>query len=116
MPRFYSPSGNPEMWKEKPIGYYTEEEWAALHPVPEYVPTKEEMFMWIRRDRNIILSNTDYFYTDVPISEENKAELSAYRQALRDLPQQEGAPWDGGGDETPWPKAPDFIKQDIFPQ
>lgn len=34
------------------------------------------------------------------------AALLAYRQALRDMPQQAGFPWDGGGDMTPWPVAP----------
>lgn len=30
--KFYSPKGNLEVWDEKPKGYYTIEEWAALHP------------------------------------------------------------------------------------
>lgn len=34
MPTFYSPTGNPEVWKEKPIGYHTFEEWKRLHPDP----------------------------------------------------------------------------------
>lgn len=38
---FYSPNGNPEVWEVKPDGYYTHEEWAALHPLPE--PTLEEL-------------------------------------------------------------------------
>lgn len=41
MARFYSPDGNPEVWSKKPDGYYTPEEWAALHPLPE--PTFEEL-------------------------------------------------------------------------
>lgn len=41
MSTFYSPSGNPEVWEEKPEGYYTPEEWAALHPSP--APTFEEI-------------------------------------------------------------------------
>ena len=32
--------------------------------------------------------------------------LLTYIQALRDLPAQPGAPWDGGGDLTPWPELP----------
>lgn len=35
MATFYSPDGNPEVWGVKPEGYYTPEEWAALHPAPE---------------------------------------------------------------------------------
>lgn len=41
MPTFYSPDGNPEIWEIKPDGYYTPDEWAALHPAPE--PTLEEL-------------------------------------------------------------------------
>ena len=37
---FYSPTGNAEVWETKPDGYYTLEEWAALHPPPE--PTFDE--------------------------------------------------------------------------
>ena len=29
---FVSPSGNREIWKQKPEGYFTEDEWKALHP------------------------------------------------------------------------------------
>ena len=32
--------------------------------------------------------------------------LLTYIQALRDIPQQEEAPWDGGGEQTPWPIKP----------
>lgn len=32
--------------------------------------------------------------------------LLTYIQALRDLPAQPGAPWDGGGELTPWPEPP----------
>lgn len=34
MATYYSPDGNPEVWEEKPNGYYTPEEWEALHPPP----------------------------------------------------------------------------------
>jgi hypothetical protein len=40
MPKYYSPTGNYEVWDTKPDGYYTYEEWKELHPDPE--PTKEE--------------------------------------------------------------------------
>lgn len=40
MSLFYAPNGNFEVWDEKPEGYYTPEEWEALHP--PYVPTPEE--------------------------------------------------------------------------
>lgn len=34
MPNFYSPSGNFEVWNEKPDGYFTPDEWAELNPTP----------------------------------------------------------------------------------
>ena len=42
MGKYYSPSGNYEVWDEKPQGYYTEDEWKELHPAPIHVPTKAE--------------------------------------------------------------------------
>ena len=42
---YYSPDGNPEVWAEKPAGYFTVEEWTREHPAPvpePYVPTPEE--------------------------------------------------------------------------
>ena len=40
---YYSPDGNPEIWAEKPAGYFTPEEWQAAHPAPEpQPPTAEE--------------------------------------------------------------------------
>ena len=42
MAKYYSPSGNLEVWDEKPQGYYTEEEWQELHPPTPYIPTQEE--------------------------------------------------------------------------
>ena len=41
MATFYSPTGNPEVWTSKPEGYFTPEEWVALHPAPK--PTLEEV-------------------------------------------------------------------------
>nr|DAF73361.1 MAG TPA: hypothetical protein [Caudoviricetes sp.] len=38
MPVYYNPTGNPEMWDNKPDNYYTEEEWADLT-----APTEEEL-------------------------------------------------------------------------
>jgi len=42
MGKYYSPTGNFEVWEEKPDGYYTEAEWKELHPEPIHVPTKAE--------------------------------------------------------------------------
>ena len=108
MPVFYSPEGNPEVWEQKPDGYFTSEEWAAAHPDPAPVPpTEAELFQQLRTERDRRLAATDYLLMpDYPISDEQRAVLQVYRQALRDLPSQEGAPWDGGGEETPWPVMP----------
>jgi len=41
MSSFFSPSGNYEVWEEKPIGYFTSEEWDELHP-PELAEAPEQ--------------------------------------------------------------------------
>ena len=66
--------------------------------------SEEARFERLRAERDRRIENTDYLLMqDYPISEDDKAAVETYRQALRDLPAQEGAPWDGGEDETPWP-------------
>ena len=72
-------------------------------------PTATELLTLLRSERDARLSATDkYLMPDYPISAEKLAEVKAYRQALRDLPTQSGAPWDGGGEETPWPTKPEI--------
>ena len=69
--------------------------------------SEEARFERLRTERDRRIAATDYLLmTDYPISEEDKATVQTYRQALRDLPAQEGAPWDGGEEETPWPQVP----------
>lgn len=63
----------------------------------------------IRDKRNFLLYETDYLMLpDVQISEEDKKEVIAYRQALRDITKQSGFPW---LDETeiPWPDKPTVL-------
>lgn len=43
---------------------------------------------------------------DYPVSSEDLESVKAYRQALRDVPQQDGFPY-----ELVWPKAPDVFKE-----
>ena len=43
MSSFYSPTGNLEIWQEKPDGYFTTEEWAELHPAPTAYISLEEI-------------------------------------------------------------------------
>lgn len=70
-------------------------------------PSSEELFATLRAARDARLMATDkYMLSDYPISETDLAAVRAYRAALRDLPGQPGAPWDGGGEATPWPIMP----------
>lgn len=69
--------------------------------LPDFVIASE-----IRSERDSLLSNTDKFMTiDYPISDEDRNALRVYRQALRDIPQQEGFP-----ENVVWPDKPSFIK------
>ena len=64
-------------------------------------------FKRLRAERDSRLSATDYLLMqDYPLDNTLKDAVRLYRQALRDLPSQEGAPWDGGGESTPWPDLP----------
>lgn len=68
-------------------------------------PTEVELFQQLRAERDRRLSVTDYLLMpDYPLNDTLKGAVQLYRQALRDLPSQEGAPWDGGGEATPWPE------------
>ena len=70
-------------------------------------PTLEERLGWLRANRGMKLTDTDkYLMPDYNISTEVLEAVKTYRQALRDLPAQPGAPWDGGGELTPWPIKP----------
>ena len=62
-------------------------------------------FERLRSERDQRLAATDYLLMpDYPLSDDQRTILQVYRQALRDLPAQSGAPWDGGGEATPWPE------------
>ena len=108
MPTFYSPSGNPEVWEERPIGHFTAEEWLTSHKTFALPPpTADQHFAALRAARDARLARTDkMLLPDYPITADALAQVKAYRAALRDLPDQPGAPWDGGGDATPWPELP----------
>lgn len=74
---------------------------------PPAGPTEDELFTRLRSERDALLALTDYYVMpDYPA--EDKSAVLAYRQALRDLPAQPGAPWDGGGEKTPWPAKPEL--------
>lgn len=71
-------------------------------------PTKAQLFALLRAERDRRMAATDYLLMpDYPLASDARAAVSAWRQALRDLPAREGAPWDGGGEATPWPTPSD---------
>jgi len=73
--------------------------------------SEEARFERLRSERDQRLAATDYLLMpDYPLSDDQRTILQVYRQALRDLPAQSGAPWDGGGEATPWPELPADLK------
>lgn len=80
--------------------------WEALWAAHATATTAAQ-FITVRTARDAKLRGTDkYLLPDYPISAEALDQVKAYRAALRALPDQPGAPWDGGGAETPWPELP----------
>ena len=74
--------------------------------VPE--PTDEELAIKVRAERNMKIAETDYYImSDYPSNPQNLEELKVYRQALRDVPKQEGFPRD-----VRWPDVPKFLCKD----
>lgn len=62
----------------------------------------------IRNKRNKLIGETDYYLMpDYPSNPQNLEELKVYRQALRDVPKQEGFPRD-----VRWPDVPKLLCKD----
>lgn len=62
----------------------------------------------IRDKRDNLIGETDYYLMpDYPSNPQNLEELKVYRQALRDIPKQEGFPRD-----VRWPDVPKFLCKD----
>ena len=73
---------------------------AIPEPTPEEL--KERKASEVRAQRDYLLNKTDYLVSgDYPISAEDLAKIKAYRQALRDIPEQEGFP-----ETVTWPEEP----------
>lgn len=71
-------------------------------------PTLDELESQVRAERDMKLTETDYYMmSDYPSNPQNLEELKVYRQALRDLPKQEGFPRD-----VRWPDVPKFLCKD----
>jgi len=65
---------------------------------------EEEKLQETKIERNILLQESDWTAsTDSPLTDEQKAEAVTYRQALRDLPAQDGFP------NIAFPTKPDFL-------
>ncbi|WP_295157095.1 hypothetical protein [Selenomonas sp. AE3005] len=82
--KYYSPEGNIEEWTAKPVGYYTVDEWIALHPAPEpiHIPTVDEQIaeldMQYNADKAELLTvyQTAQMYGDTDTMESLKADLN----------------------------------------
>lgn len=87
--------------KEEEEKRQAEEEEKRKKAEEEY-NSEEARFARLRNKRDNLLKETDcYMLSDYPVSKSNKAKVIAYREALRALPEQEGAPWTD--DTIPWP-------------
>ncbi|MBD5585798.1 MAG: hypothetical protein HDQ88_12010 [Clostridia bacterium] len=88
-------------------------------PEPE-VPTEAELHASLEKERGYRLYDYDNTVSqiqrvmrntqDETIISELTATLAAwdaYATALCRLPSQDGSPWDGGGENTPWPTVPE---------
>ena len=76
------------------------------HPEGDELLTDEDRAKAAREKRDELLTETDYLLMpDYPISPEALASLKAYRQALRDVPEQAGFP-----SKIEWPEKPEAIK------
>lgn len=71
------------------------------YPLGE-LKTDEECAAEAREKRNALIAETDYLVMpDYPLDKERKAAVLAYRQALRDVPEQAGFPR-----QIDWPVKP----------
>lgn len=95
-----------ELWDE--VFEYAEAHPECVTEEQPYIaptPTQEELAASIRAERDKRIAATDYLVMpDYPLDTDKLEEIKAYRQALRDLPQQPGFPWGGPDDpECTWP-------------
>lgn len=73
----------------------------ALAEAEAFYNSEEQRFVRLRAERDRRLAATDFYLAaDYPIEADKLEKIKAYRQALRDLPEQEGAPWTD--DTIPW--------------
>ncbi|WP_298032255.1 tail fiber assembly protein [uncultured Desulfovibrio sp.] len=98
------------LWQAEKARLVAEAEAAEAARLEEY-NSAPARYARLRAERDARMAATDYLIMpDYPLPDEAKAAVTVYRQALRDLPAQDGAPWDGGGEDTPWPSAPEVAR------
>ena len=81
----------------------------AVEKIPEKTEAekREDAEKSVRAKRDSMISETDYLLaSDYPISAEDLEAVKVYRQALRDVPQQEGFPFD-----VVWPDLPVIVAE-----
>ena len=75
---------------------------------PEDEMTDEELASRVRMRRNSMISHTDFYVQpDYPSDPEGLEAVKAYRQALRDIPEQSGFPRN-----VQWPAMPSVLSGD----
>ena len=77
----------------------------SVEAIPEKTPeeVKAEASAQVRAQRDALLAETDHLVMpDYPLTDEQREAVKAYRQELRDVPQQDGFPL-----EVVWPKKPE---------
>lgn len=86
MGKYYSPTGNFEVWDTKPDGYYTLEEWKALHPPEPYVPSKEEKLATLDSQYDSDKDQLAKYYLDAVLSgnEDLQTEIKAELATLNE--------------------------------
>ncbi len=95
----------PELWRERQINDADGNLQAiTIEAIPQ--PTAEELLerkaQEVRSQRDYLLTKTDYLVSgDYPLSDQDLTKVKAYRQALRDVPEQEGFP-----EDVVWPEMP----------
>lgn len=89
--KYYSPTGNIEVWDTKPDGYYTEYEWAELHPAPE--PTKEEKLAALDAQYNADKAELVAQYTD-SLMHDDEETAEAIKQEMAELDAQYDADYE----------------------
>ena len=106
---FYEAKGFifPTFEEDVMTGYTVNQEalntWNAAHPDPG---TAEQQEAAVRAQRDKLLADTDWTQTlDAPIDAPTREAMRTYRQALRDVPQQDGFPAD-----VQWPELPEATK------